>query len=123
MALLRFIKSNTNNSQNRKYLWYMHLAHAAICANNPQLIHAAKNVFAGLFHIQGNNNYSIIELFDTYIMETWRKNSPDTFKNIASNEGTNLTNEPYCAQANDARHKIINKTGQHLYKGETADVF
>ena len=58
------------------------------------LIHAAKNVFAGLFHIRGNNNYSIIELFDTYIMETWRKNSPDTFKNVASNEGTNLNNEP-----------------------------
>ena len=68
----------------------MHLAHAAICAHNPQLIHAAKNVFAGLFQMRGNNNYSIIELFDAYIMETWRKNSPDTFKNIANNEGRNL---------------------------------
>ena len=56
-------------------------------------------------------------------METWRKNSPDTFKNIASNEGTNLINEPFCSQANDARHEIINKAGQNLYKGETADVF
>ena len=56
-------------------------------------------------------------------METWKKNSPDTFKNIASNEGTNLTNEPFCAQTNDTRHDIINKAGQNLNKGETVDVF
>ena len=56
-------------------------------------------------------------------METCRKNSPDTFKNLEQNEGTNLTNEPYCLQANDARHEIINKAGQNLYKGETVEVF
>ena len=97
--------------------------HVAICDNNPELIEAAKNVFSGLFHIQGNNNYSIIELFDTYFMESCLKKASDLFSSLESNEGTNLTNEPFCAQANDARHEIINKAGQNLFKGETVEVF
>ena len=87
---------------------------AAIHANNPKLIKAAKNVFSGLFHIRGNNNYSIIELFDTYLMDSCRKKASDLFSNLESNEGTNLTNEPFCAQANDARHEILNKVDQNL---------
>ena len=97
--------------------------HAAIRANNPKLIKAAKNVFSGLFHIRGNNNYSIIELFDTYLMESCRKKASDLYFSLESNEGTTLTNEPFCAQANDARHEIINKAGQNLFKGETVEVF
>ena len=45
------------------------------------------------------------------------------YSSLESNEGTNLTNEPFCAQANDARHEIINKAGQNLFKGETVEVF
>ena len=92
-------------------------------ANNPKLIKAAKNVFSGLFHIRGNNNYSIIELFDTYLMDSCRKKASDLFSNLESNEGTNLTNEPFCTQANDARHEILNKAGQNLFKSETVEVF
>ena len=101
-------------------LWLMH---AAIRANNPKLIKAAKNVFSGLFHIRGNNNYSIIELFDTYLMDSCKRKASELFSNLESNQGTNLTNEPFCAQANDSRHEILNKAGQNLFKGETVEVF
>ena len=36
---------------------------------------------------------------------------------------TNLTNVPFGAQANDARHEEVNKKGQNLFKGEPPDVF
>ena len=88
-------------------------------ANNLKFIKAAKNVFSGLFHIRGNNNYSIIELFDTYLMESCRKKASDLYSSLESNERTNLTNEPFCAQENE----IINKAGQNLFKGETVEVF
>ncbi len=66
-------------------------------------------------------NFQVLPgLFDRYIMDTCRKNAPRLARNLEQNQGTNLTNRRFCAQANGARHEEINK---NLFRGETTKVF
>ena len=85
------------------------LSHAATRANNFALTDSAFTVFAPLFHIMGNCNYSIIELYDMHLKRKCRKVVPELAANLEQNEGTNFTNLPFCAQPNDARHEELNK--------------
>ena len=87
-------------------LW---LIHAGVRANNPKLTRAANRVFSSLFHIMGNLNYSQIELYDAIVIESARKYRPELCQNLEKNEGTNLSNLPFSAQSNDARHEEYNK--------------
>ena len=99
------------------------LYHAAARANYPKLSNAAINVFCGLFHINGNPNYSQIELFDRYLINLCRLKRPLVAQNLEKNEGTNLTNLPYAAQKIDARHEEYNQKGQNIFQGENVDDF
>ena len=80
-------------------------------------------MFCGLFHINGNPNYSQIELFDRYLINLCRLKRPLVAQNLEKNEGTNLTNLPYAAQKNDARHEEYNQKGQNIFQGENVDDF
>ena len=56
----------------------------------------------------GNHNYAQIELFDSYLLRKCETSVPELAKNLQKNQGTNLTNVPFSAQPNDARHKEFN---------------
>ena len=90
-------------------LW---LFHAGSRENNFALTNAAVTVFSPLFHIMGNRNYSIIELYDLYVGRLCREKQPILADNLEKNTGVNLTNMPFASQPLDARHEEINKKGQ-----------
>ena len=101
-------------------LW---LYHAGSRANNFTLTNAAITVFCPLFHVMGNRNYSVIELYDLYVGRLCREKEPELAANLEKNTGVNLTNLPFASQPLDARHEEINQKGQNMFKGEEVEDF
>ena len=82
-------------------------------SNHYKLTRAGMRVFSGLFHINGNHNYSSIELYDDYLMTSMEKKNPELFEHFKTIMYTNLKNEPYCSESHDARHEEANKRAQN----------
>ena len=80
-------------------------------------------MFAGLFHINGNLNYSVIELYDDYLMTTMEKNNPELFNHFYTRMVTNLKNVAYCSESHDARHEEANKQAQNLLAARDLEEF
>ena len=99
-------------------LW---LCHAAQRANYWKLYRAAVRVFAGLFHANGNCNYSVIEVYDEYVMKMLEKHNKSLHDHLITRFFTNLTGELYCAQSHDARHEEVNKRGQNMFPGNSLE--
>ena len=93
------------------------LYRAGTRSNDYKLIRAGIRVFAGLFHINGNLNYSVIELYDDYLMTAMEKNNPELFNHFYTRMVTNLKNVAYCSESHDARHEEANKRAQNLLAG------
>ena len=55
-------------------LW---LCHAGQRANHWKIYRAALKVFSGLFHINGNSFYSIIHVYDEYLMTMMKTHNSD----------------------------------------------
>ena len=96
-------------------LW---LYHAGQRANYFKLYRAAMRVFAGLFHINGNLNYSAIEVFDDYLMTSLEIKDEELFNHLKTRLCTNLKERPFCAQSHDARHEESNKLAQNMFPGK-----
>ena len=96
-------------------LW---LYHAGQRANYFKLYRAAMRVFSGLFHINGNLHYSVIEMFDDYLMTSLEVKNNELFEYLTSRLCTNLNGEKFCAQSHDARHEESNKQAQNMFPGK-----
>ena len=75
-------------------------------------------VFSGLFHINGNLHYSVIEMFDDYLMTSLEVKNNELFEYLTSRLCTNLNGEKFCAQSHDARHEESNKQAQNMFPGK-----
>ena len=73
-------------------LW---LCYASQRANYWKLHKAAVRVFSGLFHSNGNCNYSVIETYDEYVMRCMHRNNPQLYEHLVTRFFTNLTGKPY----------------------------
>ena len=92
-------------------------------SNHYKITRAGIRVFSGLLHINGNHNYSIIELYDDYLMTSMEKRNPDLFQHFLTRMVTNLNEEPYCSESHDARHEEANKRAQNLLSGRDLEEF
>ena len=101
-------------------LW---LYRAGTRSNHFKLSRAGIRVFAGLFHINGNHNYSIIELYDDYLMTSMEQKNPELFQHFLTRMVTNLKREPFCSESHDARHEEANKRAQNMLSGKDLDEF
>ena len=101
-------------------LW---LYRAGTRSNHYKITRAGIRVFSGLFHINGNLNYSVIELYDDYMMTSMEKKNPDLFNHFYTRMVTNLNNEEYCSESHDARHEEANKRAQNLLSGKDLEEF
>ena len=70
-------------------------------SNHFKISRTGMRVFSGLFHINGNHNYSQIELYDDYLMSTMEQKNPELFDPFLTRMVTNLKNEPYCSESHD----------------------
>ena len=92
-------------------------------SNHLKLSRAGIRIFSGLFHINGNHNYSIIELYDEYVMSSMEQKNPELFQHFSTRLVTNLKNEEYCSQSHDARHEEANKQAQNMLSGKDLEEF
>ena len=99
-------------------LW---LCLAAQRANYWKLFRAAVRVFSGLFHSNGNSFYSVIEIYDEYLMTKMENGNKTLHDHVVKRLFTNLTGVPYCAQSHDARHEEQNKRGQNMFPGNSLE--
>ena len=54
-------------------------------------------IFSGLLHINGNSNYSQIEIYHSHVKKMSQKYAPKIYENLHKNEGINETNLPFSA--------------------------
>ena len=99
------------------------LYRAGTRSNHFKLYRAAIRVFSGLFHINGNHNYSLIELYDDYLMTSMEIKDPELFEHFKTRMVTNLKKEPFCSESHDARHEEANKNAQNLLSGRDLEEF
>ena len=74
-------------------------------------------IFSGLFHINGNINYSVIELFEDYMLSAMEEQNFDLFNHLSTRLWYNLYKIPLNSQPQDARHEEMNKQAQNMFQG------
>ena len=89
---------------------------AAIRANNYEMALVARRLFSGLFHINNNPNYSVIDIHYDYLMTMCMKNAPELYEYLKIQKCTNFTGDLFNFQPHDARHEEYNKLGMNLQK-------
>ena len=99
-------------------LW---LCHAGQRANHWKLYRVGVKIFSNLFHINGNSFYSVIDVYDEYILTMMKTNRPDLYEHIQTRLFTNMTGIPFCSQSHDARHEEANKKGQNMFPGHSLE--
>ena len=99
-------------------LW---LCHAGQRAKHWKLYRAGVKIFSNLFHIDGNSLYSVIDVYDEYILTMMKTNRPDLYEHIQTRLFTNMTGIPFCSQSHDTRHEEANKKGQNMFPGNSLE--
>ena len=99
-------------------LW---LCHAGQRANHWKMYRAALKIFSGLFHVNGNSFYSIIDVYDEYLMSMMKTHNSELYEHLQTRLYTNMTGVPYCSQSHDARHEEANKKGQNMFPGNSLE--
>ena len=99
-------------------LW---LCHAGQRANHWSMYRAAVKVFSGLFHINGNSFYSIINVYNEYVLSMLKTHNFELYEHFQARLFTNMTGVPYCSQSHDARHEEANKKAQNMFLGNSLD--
>ena len=95
------VKSNNfklNVEIDKLYGTSLWLCLAAQRANYWKLFKASVRVFSGLFHINGNSFYSVIEIYDEYLMKKMEVGNQTLHDHLVKRFFTNLTGVPYCAR-------------------------
>ena len=109
-----FVKSETYN------LVYDIESYFGTCvwmfANNYDMALVSRRLFSGLFHINNNPNYSVIDIHYDYLMTMCMKNAPELFEYLKIRKCTNFTGDLFNFQPHDARHEEYNKLGMNLQK-------
>ena len=98
LTILKYGKKTEIKNENLKVLIQIQkyfgtaiwLYRAGTRSNHFKLYRAAIRVFSGLFHINGNHNYSIIELYDDYLMTSMEVKDPELFEHFKTRMVTNL---------------------------------
>ena len=99
------------------------LVRAGHHANYLQLYRAGMRIFSGLIHINGNINYSVIELFEDYMLSAMEEKNFDLFNHLITRLCSNLNKIPLNSQPQDARHEEMNKQAQNIIPGKTLEEF
>ena len=60
-------------------LW---LCHAGQRANHWKLYRGGVKIFSNLFHVNGNSFYSVIDVYDEYLLTMMKTNRPDLYEHI-----------------------------------------
>ena len=97
--------------------------HASVRANNFALMNVAKRTMSPLFHINSNNNYSVIDIYTDYLHRLQDKIAPDVSLYMEDKYFSNFTLKPYHASGHDERHEEFNKRGLAVQKPRNADDF
>ena len=86
-------------------IWLVRTGHRA---NYLKLYRAGMRIFSGLFHINGNINYSVIELFKDYMLSAMEEKNFDCFNHLSTRLCSNLkeiplNSQPYVSKKNFGR--------------------
>ena len=99
-------------------LW---LCHAGQRANHWKLYRAAVKIFSGLFHVNGNSFYSVIDVYDEYLMTMMKTYNSEFYEHLQTRLFTNMTGVSYCSQSHDTRHEEANKRAQNMFPGNSLE--
>ena len=76
---------------------------------------------SGLFHVNGNSFYSIIDVYDEYLLTMMKTYNANLYEHLQTKLFTKMTGVPYCSQSHDARHKEADKRAQNMFPGNSLD--
>jgi hypothetical protein len=62
-------------------IWFVTAGHRAIYL---KLYRAGMRIFSGLFHINGNLNYSVIELFEDYMLSSMEMKNKELYVHLST---------------------------------------
>ena len=99
-------------------IWLVRAGHRA---NYFKLYRAGMRIFSGLFHINGNLNYSVIELYEDYLFTMMEFHNPGLFDHFSTRLCSNLNKVPLNSQPQDARHEEMNKQAQNMFPGKSLE--
>ena len=99
-------------------IWLVRAGHRA---NYLKLYRAGMRIFSGLFHINGNLNYSVIELFEDYMMSIMEMNNKELYDHLSTRLCSNINKVPLNSQPQDARHEEMNKAAQNMFPGKSLE--
>ena len=99
-------------------IWLVRAGHRA---NYFKLYRAGMRIFSGLFHINGNLNYSVIELYEDYLFSMMELHNPGLFDHFSTRLCSNLNKVPLNSQPQDARHEEMNKQAQNMFPGKSLE--
>ena len=77
--------------------------------------------FSGLFHINGNINYLVIELFEDYMLSAMEEKNFDPFNHLSMRLCSKLNKIPLNSQLQDARHEEMNKQAHNMFPGKSLE--
>ena len=109
-----FVKSETyiNIYQLEKsYGTALLLYYSSMRANNYEKLQTAKRTLSPLFHINGNFNYSVIDVQIDYFMRKMNVEVPNLYNYLKDKLFTNKNGKPYSSEPLDERHEEYNKRG------------
>ena len=87
------------------------LFYSSMRANNYDKLQVAKRTLSPLFHINGNFNYSVIDVQTDYMSRKMKLEAPALYDYLKDKLFTNKTGKPYSSEPLDERHEEYNKRG------------
>ena len=99
------------------------LYYSSMRANNYEKLMIAKRTLSPLFHINGNINYSVLDVYTDYTNRKMMVNAPDLHNYLKDKVFTNKTKKPYSFEALDERHEEFNKRGLSFQSMKSTEDF
>ena len=121
-----YVKSETFNAVFELEKWYgtsLILYISAMRSNNDNVLQSAKKVISPLLHLNGNFNYSVIDVYTDYQDKKLEICAKPLHEYIKTRKFTNKTGLPYCYSPHDERHEEYNKRGLNFQKARNVQTF
>jgi hypothetical protein len=99
-------------------IWLVRAGHRA---NYLKLYRAGMRIFSRLFHINGNINYSVIELYEDYVLTMMELHNTELFEHMQTRLCSNIKKTPLNSQPQDVRHEEMNKQAQNMFPGKSLE--
>ena len=90
------------------------LGRAGHRANYFKLYRAGMRIISGLFHINGNINYSVIDLYKDFVLTIIELHNKQLFEQMQTILCSKIKKTPLNSHPLDARHEEINKQAQNM---------